>query len=244
MRSTPKTNLKPPSRPTWLRREKGRRPALRFSPAAWAKLQFMCHAGPTEIGGFAITRGDDLLYVEAFETIRQTASYVSVSFDDDAVADFFEEQIDAGYRPEQILRIWAHTHPGNSAEPSAVDEETFERVFGGCDWAIMFILARGGETYARLRFNVGPTGEIEIPVEVDYRLQFEGSDHALWEEEYERNIRALPIERPQTARTSQRKDEPSDIQTTDLDMPMGDASEFDHLLASSMGWLDPWENFS
>jgi hypothetical protein len=30
----------------------------------------------------------------------------------------------------------------------------------------MFVLARGGKSYARLRFNVGPGGNIVIPVEV------------------------------------------------------------------------------
>ena len=48
------------------------------------------------------------------------------------------------------------------------DEETFDRVFGRSDWALMFILAREGQSYARLRFNIGPRSELEIPVSVDY----------------------------------------------------------------------------
>ena len=59
--------------------------------------------------------------------------------------------------------------PGRSAEPSATDEATFSRVFGGADWAVMFILARGGQTYARLRCNVGPGADVKLPVDVDYR---------------------------------------------------------------------------
>src|SRR5947209_14095353 len=43
---------------------------------------------------------------------------------------------------EQFARLFMHTHPGNSPQPSATDEETFARVFGRCDWAVMFILAR------------------------------------------------------------------------------------------------------
>jgi hypothetical protein len=34
-----------------------------------------------------------------------------------------------------------------------------------------------------LRFNVGPGGEMELPVGVDYSRPFAGSDHAAWEEE-------------------------------------------------------------
>ena len=63
------------------------------------------------------------------------------------------------------------------------DEETFARVFGRSDWAVMFILARGGQSYARLRFNVGPGGSLMLPVEVDYRRPFPASDQAAWSEE-------------------------------------------------------------
>jgi len=163
-------------------------PVLRFTPTAWAKLLFFCHRGDTEIGGFGVTGSEDLLRIEAFETIEQVTTAVSVAFDDAAVADFFETQVDAGRRPEQFARCWLHTHPGDSPEPSSVDEETFGRVFGGCDWAVMFILARTGATYARLRFNVGPGGEQVLPVEIDYRSEFAGSDRASWQREYQAHI--------------------------------------------------------
>lgn len=161
---------------------------LRFTPTAWAKLQFFCHRGDTEIGGFGLTAADDLLCIEDFVTVKQKTSAVTVAFEDEAVADLLETQIDAGRRPEQVLRVWLHTHPGHSPEPSGVDEETFARVFGGCDWAVMFILAKGGKTYARLRFNIGPGGEMLIPVCVDYASAFDASDHAAWDAEYRANI--------------------------------------------------------
>ena len=163
-------------------------PALRFTPYAWAKLEFFCDLGESEIGGFGIAPADDLLLVEDFVTIKQRTSCVSVAFDDESVADFFEAQVDVGRKPEQFGRIWLHSHPGDSPIPSSVDEETFVRVFGRCDWAVMFVLARNGQTYARLRFNVGPKGELLIPVQVDFSVPFAGSDHEAWEEEYERNI--------------------------------------------------------
>ena len=128
------------------------------------------------MGGFGITPVDDLLYVEDIRLVRQRCTAVFVAFDDTAVAEFFDEQIDAGRRPEQFGRVWIHTHPGESAQPSQVDEETFERVFGACDWAVMFILARGGETYCRLRFRAGPGGQFEIPVEIDFQREFAGSN--------------------------------------------------------------------
>ena len=164
-------------------------PVLRFTPEAWGKLVFLRDVGETEVGGFGICGGEDLLRVTDFVTVKQNVSVVSVEFDDEAVADLFDEQIDFGRRPEQFARIWVHTHPGQSATPSATDENCFRRVFGGCDWAVMFILGRTGETYARLRFGAGPGGQIRIPVELDFTAEFDGSDRPAWEAEYEQNIR-------------------------------------------------------
>jgi proteasome lid subunit RPN8/RPN11 len=165
-------------------------PILRFTSTAWAKLQLMCHAGSTEIGGFGITAVDDPLLVEEFVTVQQICSEVTVRFDDAAVADFFEMQVDLGRKPEQFARVWLHTHPGSSPTPSGTDEQTFMRVFGKCDWAVLFVLSRTNQTYARLRFNVGPGGDLDLPVEVDYTQPFAASDHAAWLAEYQLHVSA------------------------------------------------------
>jgi len=141
-----------------------------------------------EVGGFAVSAADDLTYIEDFVTVKQEVSGAGVEFDDDAVADFFDDQVDAGRKPEQFARVWCHTHPGSGVTPSSVDEETFERVFGECHWAVMMILGRNGETSARLRFNVGPGGQVALPVQVDYTKVFGGSSQAEWTEEYDRNV--------------------------------------------------------
>jgi proteasome lid subunit RPN8/RPN11 len=163
-------------------------PVLRFSPTAWAKLLFLRDYGETEVGGFGIAAGDDLLFVEDVQLVKQDCSWAHVAFDDESVADFFDAQVDQGRKPEQFARLWLHTHPGECPRPSLTDEETFERVFGRSDWAVMFIIAREGQTYARLRFNVGPGGAIEIPVKVDYSRQFSGSKMDAWENEYLANV--------------------------------------------------------
>jgi len=182
LESAPQTTCKPKRRK---RQREQQKPALRLSPYAWAKLLFLRDFGLTEVGGFGITPADDLLFVEDVQPVRQFCTSVTVQFDDAAVADFFDEQIDQGLRPEQFGRIWIHTHPGDSAEPSGVDEETFSRVFDGCDWAVMAILACGGQMYARLRFNVGPSSSLLIPVEVDFSEPFPAADPTAWEQEYE-----------------------------------------------------------
>ena len=58
--------------------------------------------------------------------------------------------------------------PGSSVMPSGVDEETFRRVFGANDWAVMAILGRAGTTSARLQVHVGPRVAVEMPVQVDW----------------------------------------------------------------------------
>jgi hypothetical protein len=176
-------------RPRETRSRSKRRPRLRFSPTAWAKLLFLRDRGPTEVGGFGITPAVDLLCVEDIRLVQQTCTSISVAFDDSAVAEFFDEQIDSGHRPEQFGRIWIHTHPGDSAQPSHVDEDTFKRVFGPCDWAVMFIIAREGETYCRLRFRAGPGGAFEIPVRLDFESNFAGSNFEAWAGEYDSAVR-------------------------------------------------------
>jgi hypothetical protein len=161
---------------------------LRFSPPAWAKLLYLRDRGPTEIGGFGITVPGDPLFVIDIRLVRQLCSPVTVEFDDEAVADFFDEQVDQGRRPEEFSRIWIHTHPCDSAKPSLTDEETFARCFGCTDWAVMFILARKGETYARLRFNVGPGGSLILQSQVEFMAPFAGSTQEIWEQEYQTNV--------------------------------------------------------
>lgn len=117
---------------------------------------------------------------------------MTVEFDDEAVADFFDEQVDAGLKPEQFGRIWIHTHPGSSAQPSRTDETTFARCFGNADWAVMFILAKGGDTYCRLQFNVGPKASQQIEVEIDFEITFPATDHDAWQAEYETNVSQPP----------------------------------------------------
>jgi hypothetical protein len=69
---------------------------LMFAPLAWLKLQFYCHVGEAEIGGFGITAKGDLLFVKDFVTVRQQASMMTVAMEDEAVADFSDRCVDAG----------------------------------------------------------------------------------------------------------------------------------------------------
>jgi hypothetical protein len=137
-------------------------------PAAFLKLTFLCHAASTEVGGFGLSSAADPLILEDVLIVRQRTSVVSVAFDDEAVADLVDRMVDAGVAPCRCSRIWVHTHPADSASPSHTDEQTFARSFGGQDWSVMLILARGGAFYARLQMTHGLKAAVEIPVSVDW----------------------------------------------------------------------------
>lgn len=164
---------------------------LRFSPTAWAKLLYFRDQSDNEVGGFGVTDPDDLLFVKDFVIVKQEVTPISVRFDDEAVGEFFDSQVDLGRKPEQFARLWLHTHPGDSPDPSGTDQDTFARVFGTCQWAAMVIVARDDSTYARLSFNVGPGGQLLIPLAVDYSCAFGPSEHDSWDAEYAGNVRAV-----------------------------------------------------
>jgi proteasome lid subunit RPN8/RPN11 len=180
---------------------------LRFTPYAWAKLLRLRDLGETEVGGFGISAKDDLLLVEDVRLVQQVCSPVTVKFKDQSVADYFDEQVDRGLAPERFARLWIHTHPGDSPHPSSTDEQTFARSFGSADWAVMFILAQGGQTYARLRFNAGPRGELLLPVEIDFERPFAASDWEAWDEEYLNSVVPEEIALPEPQRRNRAGDE-------------------------------------
>lgn len=141
---------------------------LTLAPLAWLKWQYLGHAGPTEAAAFGLCAEDDPLYLDDLLVVTQRVTAVTAAFDDAAVADLFDELTDAGFPPARFARVWLHTHPGSSPEPSRTDEATFARAFGRCDWAVMAILGRTGRVYARLHFAAGPGGSVGLPVAVDW----------------------------------------------------------------------------
>ena len=164
-------------------------PKLRFSPTAWAKLLFLRDYGDTEVGGFGITALDDLLYVEDVALVQQTCTGISVAFDDESVADFFDRQVDAGRKIEQFARIWVHTHPGNCPQPSLTDEDD---LFPG-----LWQKRLGGDVHLgrrRSRATPGcnsasaPAGACCFPWRWTTPGRFPASDYGVWEEEYLANV--------------------------------------------------------
>lgn len=220
-----------------LRQTNNKKPMkLRFSPTAWSKLLYLRDIGNTEVGGFALTPKDDLLYVADFILPKQECSVATVEFDDESVANMTDDLIDLGHHPKQFMRIWIHTHPNISAEPSHTDEETFSRVFGDCDWAVMMIISKNGDTSCRLSINNNSFGgDFEIPIEIDYTsYEFGASDFKSWADEYEENVSKFTFRYQGKTKGSQPwnyNDWTSGHFGVDIDDDFGSSAEINKLLS-------------
>ena len=173
------------------RRSRGERPTIRFTPFAWSKLLFLRDCGDTEVGGFAISATNDLLLVEDVRLVKQQCTAASVQFTETAVRELFAEPLCDLQRDNHAGRIWIHTHPGECARPSEADEETFARCCSTVSWAVMFIIAASGDTYARLQFNIGPRCSRRLLVDVDYAGEFRQADFAGWKSEYDAKVQVI-----------------------------------------------------
>ena len=163
--------------------------ALRFSPTAWAKLLFFRDHSSNEIGGFGISDPDDLLYIREFVTIKQEVSIVQCTIPGRLRLPIsLTTRLPWAESPNNLPAVGCIRIPEGISTPSQTDEETFERVFGSCQWAVMFILSQDNQAYARISFNIGPGGQLIIPVQVDYSKPFEASDPVAWEQEFKQNI--------------------------------------------------------
>jgi hypothetical protein len=169
---------------------------LRFSPLAYLKLVFMRDKGPTEVGGMALTAVNDPFYIEDFIVLPQecTAAFCELK----EIAAHLDRMADRNIEPARCCRIWIHTHPGDSATPSGTDEKTFAEEFGTCDYAVMFILAKGGATSCRCRINydgkfcISSQLAVQFPSVVDAVMQLDVAPTILgeqWAKEYADNVK-------------------------------------------------------
>jgi proteasome lid subunit RPN8/RPN11 len=144
-----------PAVPAWRATEMSRKQIV-LEPKAFLKLQFLCHSLPTEVGMFGLTDEQDPMRVRDFVLTKQRTTPVQVDFDDVGISDYhYEYGMTRQLSPDLYFAHWWHTHPGSSATPSGTDEETFSRVFAQRGWAVMGIMSRTGEFYARLRCSAG-----------------------------------------------------------------------------------------
>lgn len=160
---------------------------LVFSHYAWTKLLYMRDKGPTEISCYGIGSAENPLFIEDVRLMEQECTSVFTEMDGEALAVMLDEMAAKKIPPDRCCRVWIHTHPGNSANPSMVDEATFREVYGSCPWAVMAIVARGGDEYARLRFKVDDK-DFQFNIEM-HVLPANYSQKKSWDDEYTKNVK-------------------------------------------------------
>lgn len=158
-----------------------------YAYAKWVALRDFPQP-QTEIAAWGITpTAFDL--VEDIRMAKCECTMTSVEFDMADVARLWEELADQGLQPQHFARVWIHTHPGDSAQPSGTDETCMREAMSDPSWATMLILAKGGQVYCRHHFNVGPCGRVEDKLVIAYHVPFPAADEAArkaWREEFDR----------------------------------------------------------
>jgi len=149
---------------------------------------FMRDYGDTEVAGYGITDTEDPLLVTDFRLIKSRCTSCTFEFDPEDIADFLDEMLDDSLMPWQCSNILIHTHPGDSPNPSSIDEKNFKDAFSHPNWAIMFILAKGGKTSCRLKVNIGPGTITQLKTAIAWDSEFPGSSEEKWEEEYKLKV--------------------------------------------------------
>ena len=126
------------------------------------------------------------------------ATVATTDMNDDGLALYLDKQVfDNKLQPWQCMRVWIHFHPGNSAQPSSQDEETYSKHFETQDYGIMYILAIGGSSYCRAKVNHPHLNSFdqEIQAGLDSNLYSKGWDKSIedeWVKEYTENV-SLPL---------------------------------------------------
>lgn len=163
-------------------------PALRFTPTAWAQYLTIRDSGDTEVGAYGVTSEKDPLLVIGLVLPKQTVSVTSVDVDGDDLLDLTEAMDKLGYSADRWSRVWCHTHPGNSATPSSVDEAYFKEL--DQEWSAMVILAENDETYCRFSWcpKSGAVASAVVDIEIDYECDFPGTSRKEWLKECDKKV--------------------------------------------------------
>lgn len=195
---------------------------LRFTAYAWCKLRYLQSKVTTELGAIGIATPQNPLLIVDIAILRQQVSEGWNEFDNDALAEYLDQGVAKGWDPEHFMRVWIHTHPGDSPTPSPTDWGTFNGKWAPhSEWSIMFIVAQNGATHATLhqrgRKEWLPGTNLEVEAGLDVTAPFPAGDHASWDGElkklrpkkwpYDNNRRSLPaitslsddLDRPSTA---------------------------------------------
>jgi proteasome lid subunit RPN8/RPN11 len=139
---------------------------------AYYKMRYYANKYEVEVGGWGVApSAEEPLTVKDIALTKQESTPGSIDFDDEGVVQFMEDMCDLGYKFDQFMRVWVHTHPGNSATPSSTDRETYQDLATTLPFVVMLIIAREGEVSAELGYTcAGVFFSAKLPVKIDWTL--------------------------------------------------------------------------
>ena len=131
-----------------------------------------------ECSVLGISSPDRINYVDDVIIPKQEVTGTTTDIDQDWLHEWADEMWDKGedHAPKYTTRIWCHTHPGSSAEPSGTDEKTWSDTYmiDGVDWAAMIIIAqavssKNEHTYCRAKYESSIGMQVSrIGLNIDY----------------------------------------------------------------------------
>jgi len=96
---------------------------------------------------------------------KQEGAMAEVDMDPNDLAQFQGDLIARGGHPRDALRVWLHTHPMESPQPSGTDMATWRETFSSYDYAVMGIMGNTGKVYFRIATGLG---DMRTEVELNY----------------------------------------------------------------------------
>lgn len=174
-------------------------PTLTLTPFAWFQWHYFRDLVDTEIGGFALTETEDPLLVTRLCLVAQQCDYVTCELLGDekgGTLDHLDHWTSAPHNlvAGQCTRIWWHTHPKMSANPSGTDEATFRELFSSAPWGIMMILSKTDDVYARLSVSTPTPHQLKLDVSVNWLIppMVEPQEAINWQAQVKELVRPMP----------------------------------------------------
>jgi len=118
---------------------------LNIPPHVMTKLHTWRGWGPSEVTGFFVSSKENVLDIIDAELVRAACSSVSVDITSEELLEFYQRMAEKGIYPSQ-LRVWWHTHPKMTADPSHIDFDTFDELNQDRALGVMYILGEDHET--------------------------------------------------------------------------------------------------
>jgi len=158
--------------------------SLRFSPNAWAKIDYLRRISRANLVLYGISPPSDPLLVTDVVLLKQRCNEASVYLDDHAVEQFVRSQLGAGRRPIEFCRLRIHTCCSPMSTMANSPHEAVERFAGKQGWTVTCTHFANGTHSAVFELSDGYCLSLPVPTAIECNSPFPGSEFSAWKQEY------------------------------------------------------------